>query len=103
MIACQLEDKKLADYWVQKLFKHSETYKDPADKIYVNQVDKINNNAMHYAAIRGNKRVLKYLIEDNKADITLRNEDNELPIDYCKDIPELVTYLNSQNMFVSSE
>ena len=53
--------------------------------------------------MKGNKRVLKYLIEQQNADTTLRNIYNELPIDYCKDKPDLVEYLNSKNMFITKD
>ena len=52
--------------------------------IDINQVDRLENSALHYSCIVKKPLTAKFLLE-NGADPELRNGFNYIPMDYCKD------------------
>ena len=62
------------------------------------------NTALHYAVLKGNIKLIKFLIEEHNAETNIRNTYNELPIDMCsKENTQVIEYLNSKNMFFTNE
>lgn len=80
---------KVVSYLIDHLLKHFETeyrgseYEELAK--YVNARNKAGNTPLHLAVLRGRKEAAFALVRLGNADITIKNEENETPLNITDD------------------